>query len=563
MTRKTQKTSTWAFLSVLGLLFCCDVSEVAQAQDQQEEAAPVRIETVRIETKNYEIDFSTKEMSPNQWNFLLPSAQNDLQPRQRFAMVDREVVEVLQHRPLRFRLDLANTAAETSQKDGVKIVRFQGQLVARNLKVIQTYRIPHDGFVSTLSLSLVNEGSAAQSFDEGVCLSLGAGLGSPEQPLLTQAFVSIEGQGTSNVDPPEDDLLESLGPLQWAGLQSRYYSLALIPKGQTRIGESRVVLDSGLADSGVIEQSKLAGFPSLELWSEPFTLPPGKSKELEFTLYAGPKNRQLLREAQVGLEDSVYCHLWRWLAALCVLLESVLAALYSALGSWGVAILIVAIGVRVCMLPLSRYGIREQQDFQQKQEQVKPLLAEIKKKYKGDILKVNDETLRIYKEHGISSLAPLKGSLPLLIQLPILFAFYQLLSNSYDLKGVPFLWIQDLSLPDRLFSLGVNLPLLGDAVNVLPIIMFACHVMIASGMTKTSLDQPKKHNLSSYFLPLMMLVLFYSFPAGCMLYWTVGSIFQVFEQRAMGPTTGQSTMGQSTSTPNRAPSKANDEQLSK
>ncbi len=560
MTRIARKTLVRRCLGTLLLLLGCANSRVALSQEQPEEAAPDHVkpqsvETVDVETEKYEIQFSTAECSPLQWDILLPPRQDDLQPRQRFAMIDRSVVDVLQHLPLRFGLDLANTVVETTNKDNVHLVRCEGRLVDRKLiKVLQTYRIPADGYVSTITISLFNEGATTQTFDEGLSLSLGAGLGSPAVLLHTQAFVNIEGQGTFNIEPPEGDSPSSLGPLRWAGLHNRYYTLALIPKGHTRFSESRVVVDAGLADSGLIEPSRLLGFPSLELWSEPFSLPPGESVEHDFLLFAGPRGRHLLREAQAGLEESIYCHLWSWLAALCVVLEGVLSALHSVLGNWGGSILVLAIGVRVCMLPLSRYGMREQQAFQRKQAQIKPLLAAVKKKHKGDFLKVNEETLRIYKEYEISSLAPLKGSLPLLIQLPILFAFYQLLSNSYELRGVPFLWIEDLSNPDRLFSWGVKLPLLGDAVNVLPMVMFACHVMIAHDLTKSAMKKSstkennskrtKKHQLSSYFLPLMMFVLFYSFPAGCMLYWTVGSIFQVFEQRAMrksAPSTDQAS----------------------
>jgi len=532
MTRLAQIILTRSCIAAFLSLCSHADSPVAHSQELFEET-----NLVRIETEKYEIQFSTEELSPLQWDILLPTRQDDLQHRQRFAIVDRAVVDVLQHLPLRFHLDLDNTVVETTIKEGIPIVRFEGRLVDRNLKVVQTYRIPHDGYVSTLTLSLFNEGSTTQTFDKGLSLSLGAGLGTPEELLDTQAFVNIQGKGTSNVEPSEGDLPESLGPIRWAGLHSRYFTLALIPKRQTRFGESRLVFDSGLADSGLIEQSRLPSFPSLELCTEPFSVFPGESVEQEFSLFAGPRIRHLLSEAQTGLEESVYCHLWGWLAALCVLVESVLNAIYSVLGNWGVSILILAIGVRIGMLPLSRYGMREQQAFQRKQEQIKPLLAEIKKKHKGDFLKINEETLRIYKEYEISSLAPLKGSLPLLIQLPILIAFYQLLSNSYALKGVPFLWIKDLSLPDRFFSLGVNLPLLGDAVNILPMIMFACHVLIANDMQDSNSDGKKKLKLSTYFLPLMMLVLFYSFPAGCMLYWTVGSMVQVFEQRAMQKST--------------------------
>jgi len=120
--------------------------QIAHAQELFEEPNPVR-----VETEKYAILFSTEQLSPLQWDILLPSRLDDLQHRERFAIVDRAVVDVLQRLPLRFRLDLANTVAETTLKDNVHTVRFEGQIDDRNLKVIQTYRIPQDGYVSTFT----------------------------------------------------------------------------------------------------------------------------------------------------------------------------------------------------------------------------------------------------------------------------------------------------------------------------------------------------------------------------------------------------------------------------
>ncbi len=513
------------------------------SQDQRKEAAPVRVDTQQVD-----ILFSADIAAPIQWDLLLPGSQGDLHKKRRVSLIDRAVVDVARRQPFRLflftqddanrersavDLDLDNVTVDTSSEGENEMVRLEGLLLERDLQVVQTYQIPHAGHISTLTISLTNTGSTPQTFDHGLGISLGPGLGSPAAALDTRAFVNKLDEGTLIIEPLETDAEQLRGPVRWAGLQSRYYSLVLVPTNRAGFGESKVFLDSSLAESTLIGQDRLPAYPSLELYTESFSVAPGESVQHEFLLFAGPRSRHLLREAKVGLEDSIYCHLWRWLAALCVLLESVLSALHSVLGNWGVSIVVLALCARFFMFPISRYGIREQQDFQKKQTLVKPLLVEVKREYKGDLLKINEETLRIYKENGITTLAPLKGILPLMIQLPILFAFYQLLSNSYDLKGVSFLWIQDLSLTDRIFSLGFSLPLLGDAVNLLPILMFACHVVIARDIQTNSNGDPGKHKLSNYALPLAMFVLFYPFPAGCMLYWTIGSICQVFEQRVI------------------------------
>ena len=528
----------WVRSGSLLLLLGFVSAQSAISQDQGVETAPTR-----IETESYDILFSTEGLSPIQWHLLLPMGKDNLDDGKRLALIDRAMVEASSRPSLRVfsewaRLndveqEFADVAVTSSSEGGAEIVRAEGVLVDRNLKVSQTYRIPRSGYVSKLSLSLSNVGDAPQEFSDGLGIPIGPGVGPLSETLDCRVVVDTLSGGTLNVEELEFDASDVIGPVHWVGLQSRYYLLAVIPETSDIQGEATAFLDSGLAESNSIDNEQLSASPSVALTIGPVTIPPGESVWFDFLVYAGPKVRRLLRDANVGLEKSIYCHLWRWLATLCVLLESILAWFYSVLGNWGVSIVVLALVLRFCMFPISRYGIIQQQDFQRKQAQVKPLLAEIKQEHKGDLLKINEETLKVYKEYGITTLAPLKSCLPLMIQLPILFALYQILNVSYELKDVPFLWIDDLSVPDRLFSLGFSIPLLGDALNLLPLMMFACHVAIARDMAARSDKKTKKPGLSSYSLSLVMLVLFYSFPAGCMLYWTVGSISQVFEQRAI------------------------------
>ena len=215
------------------------------------------------------------------------------------------------------------------------------------------------------------------------------------------------------------------------------------------------------------------------------------------------------------------------------LLQVTLEALNGVINSWGLSLMVFAVLFRLLTLPLSIYGSKHQTINAQKMEQMKPKIAEIKQQHQNDPELRDEGILALYKEHGINPLSHAKGCLPLLIQLPILFGLFKLIYAWDELKGASFLWIADLSGPDRLFSLGFTLPWFGDSFNLLPILMFCAQVIIArslrSGKMAGIKTDIKRDNLI-YLMPITMTILFYPFPSGCMLFWTTGNILQILEQ---------------------------------
>ena len=152
---------------------------------------------------------------------------------------------------------------------------------------------------------------------------------------------------------------------------------------------------------------------------------------------------------------------------------------------------------------------------------IQPLVAEIREKYKNDPQRMNKELMRIYKEHGIN---PLGGCLPTLLQMPLLFALFIVFRSTIQLRGQPFvLWITDLSSPDKLYF-GVDLPLIGDNIHVLPIFM-ALTMIWQSRMTITD----PKQKAMVYIMPVFMLFIFYSLPSGLNLYYSVFNVLSMVQ----------------------------------
>lgn len=227
-------------------------------------------------------------------------------------------------------------------------------------------------------------------------------------------------------------------------------------------------------------------------------------------------------------------NVWFWIRPLCVVLLWILEFFHSIINNWGLSIIALSVFMRLFTFPISRYGVKQQKIFQEKQAELKPLIDEINKKYKDNSEQSYHETMKLYKENNFSPFSSFKGCLWILVQLPIFIALFQILSHAQNIRGASFLWIQDLSEPERLFPFGITIPIVGDWFNLLPIAMCFVQVLQARMMTKTkgkgATKEKTKRSAGLYILPLSMMILFYQFASGLLLYWTATNICQVFEQ---------------------------------
>jgi YidC/Oxa1 family membrane protein insertase len=156
---------------------------------------------------------------------------------------------------------------------------------------------------------------------------------------------------------------------------------------------------------------------------------------------------------------------------------------------------------------------------------LQPKIEALRKELKDNPQRLNKEIMELYKEHKVN---PLGGCLPLLLQMPIFFALYQALIRSVALRGAHFLWIQDLSSPDKAFVFKNSLPLLGNQVNVLPILMaIGMFVQQKFSMPKTTGDAAQQQKMMMIIMPIMFGVIFYQMPSGLVLYWFINSLLML------------------------------------
>jgi len=164
-----------------------------------------------------------------------------------------------------------------------------------------------------------------------------------------------------------------------------------------------------------------------------------------------------------------------------------------------------------------------------KQMQVlQPRIEELRKIYKDNPQKLNTEIMGLYREYKVN---PLSGCLPLILQMPIFFALYQVLLRSVGFKGAKFLWIKDLSLPDRLFILPATIPFLGNEINLLPILMtIGMFIQQKFSMATSSTGSAEQQKFMMILFPLMFGFIFYHMPSGLVLYWFINSTLMLFYQ---------------------------------
>lgn len=194
---------------------------------------------------------------------------------------------------------------------------------------------------------------------------------------------------------------------------------------------------------------------------------------------------------------------------------------FALFGSYGIAILILTIIVRVLFWPLTHKSTESMKRMQALQ----PQMQAIKEKYKDNPQRMQQETMALYKENKVN---PMGGCLPMLVQIPVFIALFSVLRSAIELRYSSFLWINDLSEPENLFA-GM-IPIVGS-LNILPLVMSATMMwqqkLTTGGATAATPEQAQQQKMMQVMMPVMMLFFFYKMPSGLVLYWTTSQVIMI------------------------------------
>ena len=324
-------------------------------------------------------------------------------------------------------------------------------------------------------------------------LSIGPGLGTApseekENPKLTYAQYTFQEPGKKH--PTIKKLKEDVRtePWVWAGMDNRYFMAAVIGGVFDR--------DRLIYSEVEIKGNKL---PRLAIPFGETRLTPGETKTWKLDFYAGPKDYALLKKLGGGLDRAVD---FGFFAPLAKLADSSLGYFYRLTGNYGVAIIILSVLIQIMLSPLSLKSYKSMALM----KKIQPEMQEIQKRYKTDPKRMNQEVMGLYKRHGTN---PLGGCLPMVLQIPVFFALFTALRNSWNLHGAPFIfWIKDLSAKDPYY--------------VLPLVMGA--IMFFQQTLNPQAGDPAQAKMMKW-MPVIFTFMFLSFPAGLVMYWLINSLW--------------------------------------
>lgn len=284
------------------------------------------------------------------------------------------------------------------------------------------------------------------------------------------------------------------GALSFAGFEDAYFLNLFRPEG----GVSEVRIDP--FDYSLEEETERV----LQIVVVP------SRDQLRGELLGAPKEYDLLQEIDHGVEKTLDFGIFN---PISVFFLKALRWIYGVVGNWGVAIILLTLGIRILLFPLMHTSTVSMRKMQKVQPKVKEIQAKYKKK-KSDPqarAKMNQEMMALYKLEGVN---PMAGCLPLLVQLPLLWALYQLFLRAIELRHAPFmLWITDLSAKDPLY--------------VTPILMTA--TMWLQQRLAPQAGDPQQQRLMR-MMPLIFGIMFLQFPSGLVLYWLANNVITIIQQ---------------------------------
>ncbi|MFT5289972.1 MAG: YidC/Oxa1 family membrane protein insertase [Planctomycetota bacterium] len=349
----------------------------------------------------------------------------------------------------------------------------------------------------------------------------------------------IESESAPSADAGGGALDVGSEGLSFAGVHNKYFAFLLrdaegqAPTLRSARWEPLVEIVSDFEDRKPEKRIRTKIQVDLELPDE------GASETWNWTVYAGPKDPDVLREDFPAHGELLRKDLsgFSMFAAIGRFLLWFLGLLHKVFGNWGVSIIVMTICVRGVMFPLTRRSQTSMARYQTKMKRVQPRIEEIKKRFENEPKKLREAQAKVMQEEG--AFPPLGGCLPMFVQIPIFFGLFSALRTSWQLRQADFgFWIHDLSLPDRLMVLDVKIPLLITTLdlsylNLLPLIMVVLWILQQRGMPQPSDAQAKQMQKIMMFMPVLFGVFLYNYAAGLSLYMITQSGLGIVEQRVI------------------------------
>jgi len=292
------------------------------------------------------------------------------------------------------------------------------------------------------------------------------------------------------------------GPARWVAADAKYFAWIVLPEREWTVERASLLGENGVrvtvADTAA-------------------TLQAGELVRGSARVFAGPKRYTLLESTGKNLEELID---YGWFSFLAKPLVFLMKASNRVTGNYGIDIILLTVLIKILFYPLTQKSMSSMR----KMQELGPILAKLKEKYKGDATRLNQETMNLYKTYKIN---PLSGCLPMLAQIPVFIALYKGLLVTIELRHAPFfLWMNDLSAPEHLWDIavaGYTIP-----IRLLPLLM-GISMFAQQKMTPSAGMDPAQQKMM-LFMPILFTFMFWGFPTGLVVYWLVNNVLSIGQQ---------------------------------
>lgn len=367
-------------------------------------------------------------------------------------------------------------------------------------KITKYFNYSDPDFMITLDIKIENLSEQSMSYSSGLILGIINHSSRGMDSRFKEVFLK-QPDRILRLNPGKKTRTQYGG--EFFGFRDRYFCAILIPMS---FPETLQIIRSNRAKSQIALSR-----PKIDLL-------PDQIGHLEYKIYLGPQQSGLLKTFKDGTEEIIY---YGFFDPIAKLLLNILRFFSRLVHNWGWATIILSVFIFFVLFPLSLKQMRSAKGMQHLQ----PKTEELRRLYKDNPQRMNKEVLELYRRHKID---PLGGCLPVVLQIPIFFALYQALMRTIELKGASFLWIKDLSQPDRLIT--------SPEINILPILMaITMFLQQRFSMVSTMGSSGEQQRLMSFLFPIMFGFIFYRMPSGLVLYWFVNSLLMFIYQMKINP----------------------------
>ena len=475
-----------------------DVTETATEAQQYPQLSPEEL-TFETETRRLVFDQTS-------------SALTSIVLKDYYATRDKqEKVELL---PSPFVLQGSTNPQTTVVKQGYAAQRNGNTIrftkAQENFEISQTFEVPDQGYGLGFTVDFKNTSTKAVELDASV-LGLfdivlptdSGGFGPASFMALQKTFIySIDGSRSDEVakdhcEEPDEPVVDAKSEtLDFVGFDNHYFLSVIHPLGpKTDVRMSAIRPVQGSVCSMKIVSRQNQGL-----------VQPGETVSLKFSGYFGPKDLDLLADHGPEFTNTVQ---FGWFSIIAKPLLAALKFLYGIFGNYGIAIILVTVALKILFYPLTRAAAISMK----KMQKLQPEMTKLREKYKGDPARQQKELMAFMGKHKVN---PAKGCLPILPQIPVFIAFYNVLSQAIELRHAPFFgWIEDMSVADPYY--------------ISPILL-GVGMMIQQKLTPNpSMD--KNQAKIMMLMPLIFTVMMLSLPAGMVLYMIANTAVSILQQQ--------------------------------